>query len=147
MDRDMKEFLLRVLEYQFDILFAKRTLEEVSDVEISKSGSPRYFYSGKELLLVFRPSDGLFLLTPNSAQLLHETTSDKYRVVADAGVVLRGSLLAPGVLDCWDEIRGGDEVLIVSPEDRLMGVGRAKMSCPAMKSVLRGEVVRVRYVF
>ncbi|MCE4617005.1 MAG: hypothetical protein F7C32_00240 [Desulfurococcales archaeon] len=144
-DPDMEEFLLRILEYQFDIMFAKRALKEVSEVEIARSGSPRYFYSGKELFLVLRPSDGLFSLTPSSARLLHEITSNEYRVVADSGVVLKGSLLAPGVLDCWDGIRGGDEVLIVSPDDQLMGVGRAKMSCSAMKSVPRGEVVRVRH--
>jgi len=143
---DMIEFIRDVIEYQFDTSFAEIIVERVAWIEVSKTGVPRFIHSSDGLLLVFRPSDGLFSLTPLSGAILHGGTTDKYRVVADSGVVLRGSLLAPGVMDCWDGVRGGDEVLIVSEEDSLMGIGRAKMSCKDMRSVPRGEVVRVRYV-
>jgi archaeosine synthase len=56
----------------------------------------------------------------------------------------KGSLLAPGVLDADEQIRPGDEVIIVG--EKAFGIGRAKMSGWEMKASRRGVAVEIRHI-
>jgi archaeosine synthase alpha-subunit len=56
----------------------------------------------------------------------------------------KGSLLAPGVVDADEQIRPGDEVIIVG--EKAFGVGRAKMSGWEMKASRRGVAVEIRHI-
>ncbi|MFZ2375937.1 MAG: PUA domain-containing protein, partial [Methanothrix sp.] len=56
----------------------------------------------------------------------------------------KGSLLAPGVVDADEEIRPGDEVIIVG--EQAFGVGRAKMSGWEMVASRRGVAVEIRHI-
>jgi archaeosine synthase len=56
----------------------------------------------------------------------------------------KGSLLAPGVVDADDQIRPGDEVIVVG--EKAFGVGRAKMSGWEMKASRRGVAVEIRHI-
>ncbi|MBN1235746.1 MAG: DUF5591 domain-containing protein [Methanotrichaceae archaeon] len=56
----------------------------------------------------------------------------------------KGSLLAPGVVDADDQIRPGDEVIVVG--EKAFGVGRARMSGWEMKTSRRGVAVEIRHI-
>ena len=56
----------------------------------------------------------------------------------------KGSLLAPGVLDADEQIRPGDEVIIVG--EKAFGIGRAKMSGWEMVASRRGVAVEIRHI-
>ncbi len=56
----------------------------------------------------------------------------------------KGSLLAPGVVEADEQIRPGDEVIIVG--EKAFGVGRAKMSGWEMKASRRGVAVEIRHI-
>jgi len=56
----------------------------------------------------------------------------------------RGSLLAPGVVDADEQIRPGDEVIVVG--EKAFGVGKAKMSGWEMKASRRGVAVEIRQI-
>ena len=56
----------------------------------------------------------------------------------------KGSLLAPGVVDADEQIRPGDEVIVVG--EKAFGVGRARMSGWEMKASRRGVAVEMRHV-
>ena len=56
----------------------------------------------------------------------------------------KGSLLAPGVVDADEQIRPGDEVIIVG--EKAFGVGRARMSGWEMRESQRGVAVEIRHI-
>jgi archaeosine synthase alpha-subunit len=56
----------------------------------------------------------------------------------------RGSLLAPGVVDADEQIRPGDEVIVVG--EKAFGVGKAKMSGWEMIASRRGVAVEIRHI-
>jgi archaeosine synthase len=56
----------------------------------------------------------------------------------------KGSLLAPGVVDADEQIRPGDEVIVVG--EKAFGVGKAKMSGWEMKASRRGVAVEIRHI-
>jgi archaeosine synthase len=56
----------------------------------------------------------------------------------------KGSLLAPGVVDADEEIRPGDEVIVVG--EQAFGIGRAKMSGWEMVQSRRGVAVEIRHI-
>jgi len=56
----------------------------------------------------------------------------------------RGSLLAPGVVEADEQIRPGDEVIVVG--EKAFGVGRARMSGWEMAASSRGVAVDLRHI-
>jgi archaeosine synthase len=56
----------------------------------------------------------------------------------------KGSLLAPGVVDADEQIRPGDEAIIIG--EKAFGVGRARMSGWEMKESQRGVAVEIRHI-
>jgi archaeosine synthase alpha-subunit len=56
----------------------------------------------------------------------------------------KGSLLAPGVIDADEQIRPGDEVIIMG--EKAFGVGRAKMSGWEMVESRRGVAAELRHI-
>jgi archaeosine synthase len=56
----------------------------------------------------------------------------------------KGSLLAPGVVDADEQIRPGNEVIIIG--EKAFGVGRARMSGWEMKESRRGVAVEIRHI-
>jgi archaeosine synthase len=56
----------------------------------------------------------------------------------------KGSLLAPGVVDADEQIRPGDEVIIIG--EKAFGVGRARMSGWEMRESRRGVAVEIRHI-
>ena len=56
----------------------------------------------------------------------------------------KGSLLAPGVVEADEQIRPGDEVIVVG--EKAFGVGRARMSGWEMMRSRRGVAVEIRHI-
>ena len=56
----------------------------------------------------------------------------------------RGSLLAPGVVEADEQIRPGDEVIVLG--EKAFGVGRARMSGWEMVASKRGVAVDIRHI-
>ena len=56
----------------------------------------------------------------------------------------KGSLLAPGVVNADEQIRPGDEVIVVG--EQAFGIGRAKMSGWEMVRSRRGVAVEIRHI-
>ena len=56
----------------------------------------------------------------------------------------KGSLLAPGVVDADEQIRPGDEVIVLG--EKAFGVGKAKMSGWEMIASRRGVAVEIRHI-
>ncbi|MEB3786686.1 MAG: hypothetical protein GSR75_01090 [Desulfurococcales archaeon] len=146
-DDNIREHIRVILERQFDESIGDfiSTRNSLS-VELSpRTGRLKYVFMDGNRILTLRASDGWFTITTMFAKLVNEGLGAFFnKVVIESGIDLKGSLLAPGVIDCDTNIRPGDEVVLVDEEGKLVGVGRAKMSCDAMKTSLKGEAVRVR---
>ncbi|OPZ42447.1 MAG: hypothetical protein BWY93_01841 [Euryarchaeota archaeon ADurb.BinA087] len=70
-------------------------------------------------------------------------------VVVDPGAVASirdegASVLAPGLISIHPSVRSGDEVFILDPDGRVVGVGRARADAAEAASMTRGQVVRTR---
>jgi len=99
--------------------------------------------------LSIRATDGYFSLTDEGARLLHSALPyPKYRVKIEPDAVPfveKGSnVFSKFVLDADEDIRPRDSVLIVDPEDRLIGHGTAQMNRREMLAFKRGMAVRTR---
>jgi uncharacterized protein with predicted RNA binding PUA domain len=54
------------------------------------------------------------------------------------------SVFAKHVVGCDPQIRAGDEILVVDPDDRLLATGKAVLSAEEMRAFTSGVAVRVR---
>ncbi|HJJ35705.1 MAG TPA: archaeosine synthase subunit alpha [Methanocorpusculum sp.] len=65
-----------------------------------------------------------------------------YRVTISPGFVPQGDILAPGIAECDERIREGDEVFVVG--ENYAATGKAVMSASEMRASNRGVAVKVR---
>jgi 7-cyano-7-deazaguanine tRNA-ribosyltransferase len=114
----------------------------------SKNGKIRNVFVNDEHVLSVR-NDGFFTLKMNGAKKLHSIFKyPKMRVVVNDDAVpfiIEGkNVFSKFVIECDEEIRPKDEVLIVDKNDSLIGVGRAVMNRDEMLSFKKGIGVKVR---
>ena len=64
--------------------------------------------------------------------------------IAAQAIIDGKNLLAPGILDCDEEILEGDHVIIVNEQDEVVAVGTAKIKGKDMKKREKGLAVKVR---
>lgn len=141
--------LVYTLAYQFDLNVAKALLpsHEVVRVTLSPKGRIRHVYVNGVRLLTLRPSDGLFTLSLEGGEIVRRASKPpRFRVIVlgREARYIKGSVLKPIVLDIDPEARPGDEILIVDENDNLVGVGKLRLPPILVKSLEKGEVVRVR---
>jgi predicted RNA-binding protein (TIGR00451 family) len=149
MDKDLRR-IRAVAEYQFGsgagiAMFP----EEVRIIHSRNTGRIRHIYLGNVLLATFRPNDGIFTLTIAAAKRLVEQVPDlthKVKVNTDAAeFISQGkNVFAKHVVDAGDEIRPGDEVVIVALGDEVIGVGKALLIREEMKAFKVGVAVKTR---
>ncbi len=118
-------------------------------VKSKKTGKIRNVISDDEHVLSMRASDGMFTLKAEGAKRLHKGfTPPRLRVVVDVDSVAFNregkSVFAKFVVECDDELRPMDEVLIVDKNDELVACGRALMNREEMLSFKIGMAVKVR---
>ncbi len=148
-----REELIRLqalADYQFDYRLGQCFLPEGRvKLGIVGGGRVRYIYLDGELAAVLRPNNSLFSLHIAGGRRLHECLPYPLRRVVVSPEasphVCRGSnVFARHVVlaDAW--LRAGDEVLIVDGYDKLLAVGRARLSAVEIYCFQRGEAIRVR---
>jgi len=139
-----------VANYQFGNRAGEKMFpDDVSLVFSRRTGRVRYVYLNGELLATLRPSDGLFSLTVKGAERLMETECSRGMVVKVQGEISpfieKGrNVFAKHVISASDEIRPGEEVIVVNPENKILAVGKALLSGCEMKFFKRGVAVQVR---
>jgi uncharacterized protein with predicted RNA binding PUA domain len=141
--------LLYSLAFQFDFNVARSLLPspDVVSVVLSSTGRVRYVLVNGVRMLTLRPTDGFFTLSIEAGEIVRRASKPpRFRVVVKGGEVTRvkGSILKPIVLDIDPHLRPGDEVIVVDELDNLVGVGKLKLPPVVVKSLEKGEVVRVR---
>lgn len=122
---------------------------EDTTFSLSKTGRLRYLYSGRERIATVRASDNLLTLSMLGARRLHAAFAHpRLRVVAsdDAApfVARGGNLFAKHVLDVDQEIRAGEEVLVVDSSGSLLATGTAVLAPEEMLQIKRGLAVQTR---
>jgi archaeosine-15-forming tRNA-guanine transglycosylase len=148
-DENIREYIRIILERQFNESIGESISKKGSlSVELSpRTGRLKHVFVDENRILTLRASDGWFTITTLFAELVYKDLGSFFnQVIIESGIDLKGSLLVPGVVDCDKNIRPGDEVVLVDETGKLVGVGRARLSCVAMKSSLKGEAVRVREI-
>lgn len=147
MDRQRVE---AVANYQFGPGAADALLQgEIEFVKSKRTKKIRNVFVDREHILSMRARDGLFTLKLAGGKRLHEAfRTPKLRVVVDeesAPLNREGkNVFAKFVVECDDELRPLDEVLVVDEEDSLVAVGRALMNREEMLAFERGMAVKVR---
>ncbi|WP_321507752.1 phosphoadenosine phosphosulfate reductase family protein [uncultured Methanoregula sp.] len=101
------------------------------------AGIIRYFPDRREWEPVPRPEAGN-LFTPKKRFIV--VSEDAVPFIRDQGM----SVLAPGVISVEEHIRAGDEVFILAPDGKCIGVGRAKVDAATARGMVKGQVVRTR---
>jgi 7-cyano-7-deazaguanine tRNA-ribosyltransferase len=139
-----------IADYQFgagagDALF-------VGNINIEKSkktGKIRHIYDGKVLIANMRASDSYLVPSKEGAKRLHNAMPyPKNRVVVNKDsepFALDGkSVFCKFVVECDDNIRANDEVLIVNEEDRLLAYGKALLGACEIEQFESGQAIKTR---
>ena len=139
-----------IADYQFfpeigDKLFPK----EVTISYSPKTGKVRFIYLNDDLLATLRANDGKIALHLRGAEIvLQNTKKPKLRVTILKDVVpfiIQGrSVFAKHIIEVDSNIRPGDEVIVVDPDDKLIAVGKAILSEKEMRAFQAGAAVKIR---
>jgi len=145
--------LLRVratADLQFGAGAAEALLQGKVSLVVSKNtGKVRNVLVDGEHVLSLRAEDGFFSLKAAGARRLREAFAPpKIRVVVDPDTISfhreGKNVFAKFVRDADPDVRPGDELLVVSPDDELCAVARAAMNRREMLAFRRGVAAFVR---
>jgi len=140
----------KVASYQFGRGVGEMLFPNNIDVVFSeRTGKVRHIYVDGKLLATLRPTDGLFSLTIEGAKRLIAAMNPRQfwvQIQKEAvGFVGKGSdVFARHVLCVDDELRLGEEAVILDENNKVVAVGRAILSGEEMKDFKRGVAVKVR---
>ena len=149
MNQDLEK-LRAIADFQFGIGAGYTLIPEDSIIEYSKNtGKPRHVFFKGELLANLRPNDALFTLTISGAKRLVENLRDfNYTVTLNDEVVefveQGKNLFAKHVTDADEEIRPGQEVVVVDSKRNVIAVGKAQLNKEEMLAFQVGVAVKVR---
>lgn len=142
-----------IADYQFgngagEALFS----ENISIEKSKKTGKIRHIYSGNDIIANMRASDSFLILSKKGAKKLHECLGGiANRVIIDNSVesfAREGkSVFCKFVIDCDEEIRSNDEVLIVNEEDELLAFGKALLNHNEIMDFNSGQAIKTRKGF
>ena len=139
-----------IADYQFgigagDALFSGNINMEKS----KKTGKIRHIYDGKVLIVNMRASDSYLVLSKEGAKRLHNAMPyPQNRVVVNKDsepFALDGkSVFSKFVVECDENIRARDEVLIVNEEDKLLAYGKSLLSAVEINNFQSGQAIKTR---
>ena len=139
-----------IADYQFgqgagEALFTGNIKIEKS----KKTGKIRHIYDGKVLIVNMRASDSYLILSKEGAKRLHKTSPyPQNRVVVNKDsepFALDGkSVFCKFVVECDENIRAKDEVLIVNEQDQLLGYGKALLGACEIEQFQTGQAIKTR---
>ena len=142
--------LRTIADYQFgagagDALFPPG---ESLTIKRTSSGRPQQIHADDGRLVSFG-TDGRFTLGLEGGRRLHAALEHPaYRVIVDdesEPFVRDGkNVFAKFVVDVGDEVRPGDEVVVVHEDGAVLAVGRAELGAAAIRDFESGMAVAVR---
>jgi len=144
------EKIRKIADYQFGKRVGERLFPENVTIVFSKrTRKIRYVYLNGTLLATLKPSNGLFSLTIEGANRFMKASKSKrlwVQVQEETAVfVEKGSdVFARHVINADEEIRPGEEVVILDGQRRVIAVGKAMLSGKEMRAFQRGIAVKVR---
>ncbi|MCK5548197.1 MAG: DUF5591 domain-containing protein, partial [Thermoplasmata archaeon] len=118
-------------------------------IKSKTTGKIRNVLVNERHVLSMRAHDGFFTLKLEGGKVLHEHfDGPRLRVVVAGDSVEFNrdgkNVFAKFVIECDEELRPMDEVLVVDDKDNLVAVGRARMNREEMLSFKKGVAVEVR---
>lgn len=142
-----------IADYQFgegagEALFDGKVKFEKS----KKTGKIRHVSVNGKMVANMRASDAFLILTKEGAIRLHNAMDyPKNRVVVneDSEPFTRDgkSVFCQFVVQCDENIRANDEVLLVNKNDDLLGIGKALLNPREIKSFNKGQAIKTRKGF
>lgn len=145
--------LKAIADYQFGWGAGEALFKGNINVEKSKkTGKIRHIYDGKTLIVNMRASDSYLVLSKEGARRLHAACEyPKNRVVVNKDsepFALDGkSVFSKFVVECDENIRSNDEVLIVNEDDRLLAFGKSLLSAVEIDNFQTGQAIKTRKGF
>lgn len=142
-----------IADYQFGFGAGDALFDGNIKIEKSKkTGKIRHIYDGKVLIVNMRASDSYLVLSKEGAKRLHNAMPyPKNRVVVNKDsepFALDGkSVFCKFVVDCDDNIRAKDEVLIVNEQDKLLAYGKSLLGACEIKEFKTGQAIKTRKGF
>lgn len=138
-----------IADYQFGRGTGKTLFPDNVEITFSRrTGRIRHIYLNGELLATLRPTDGFFSLSIEGARRIMKVKPLRLwvKVRDDVAVfIVKGrSLFAKHVIDCDEEIRPEEEVVVINSQRKVLAVGRAVLTGKEMKVFKHGVAVRIR---
>lgn len=138
-----------IANYQFGRGAGEALFPDNVEFQFSSTKKVRQILLGNKRLATLRAHDGMLTLSIEGAGRLHAFFKfPKHRVVVISEVasfVAKGkSAFAKHVVAVDDEIRAGEEVLVVDEDDNLLATGKAMLSAIEMLAFKKGMAVDVR---
>ncbi|WP_455644772.1 tRNA guanosine(15) transglycosylase TgtA [Methanosphaera sp.] len=125
--------------------------EKITIEKSKKTKKIRHVFEGDENIVNMRANDGFLILSDLGAVRLHEfLDAPTMRVVVseDSEPFARKgkSVFNKFVLDCDENIRRNDEVLIVNKEDELLACGKSLLSSYEINDFMTGQAIKTRKI-
>jgi len=139
-----------IADYQFGNGAGEALFTGNINIEKSKkTGKIRHVYDGKTLIVNMRASDSYLILSKEGAKRLHKAFNyPKNRVVVNEDsepFALDGkSVFCKFVVECDENIRSNDEVLIVNKQDKLLAYGKSLLGACEIKQFNTGQAIKTR---
>lgn len=138
-----------IANYQFGKGVSETLFPDSIEIYFSRrTGRIRHIYLNSMLLATLRPTDGFFSLTIEGARRFIQVKPLRLWVRVQDDVsefIARGrSVFAKHVVDCDEEIRPEEEIVVINGQDEVLAVGRAVLTGREMKAFKHGVAVRVR---
>ncbi len=139
-----------VADYQFGKGMGEKLFpDNVEIIHSRRTGRIRQVYLDGESLATLRARDGLFSLTIMGAKKIWEGMEPRRYWVKisneTAPFIAQGkSVFAKHVVDVDEEIRPGEEVIVINEKDEIIAVGKAVLTGREMMAFKRGVAVKVR---
>ncbi len=138
-----------VSDYQFSSGAGNVLTDGVLEFNTNRMGSIKNVILDGDHVLSMRHYDGLFTLKPDGAVRLHKELApplSRVKVTDDSATYNREgkNVFAGFIIDAWDHILPGDEVLIVDKDDSLVAIARSTMNSIEMDHFKKGIAARTR---
>ena len=142
-----------IADYQFGVGAGEALFTGNINIEKSKkTGKIRHIFDGKVNIVNMRASDSYLILSKEGAKRLHNAMPyPQNRVVVNEDsepFALEGkSVFSKFVVECDENIRANDEVLIVNEEDKLLAYGKSLLSAVEINNFQTGQAIKTRKGF
>lgn len=147
------EKIKSIADYQFGDSAGEALFTGKIEIEKSKkTGKIRHIFDKKQNIVNMRASDSLLILSKLGAKRLYscsEGMKNKVMISNSVESFARDgkSVFSKFIVDCDENIRSNDEVLIVNEEDELLAFGKALIGAKEMKDFSVGQAIKTRKGF